>query len=123
MTINELIESIKQHSDYDKVGMILCHNGVVRSTSREGRTVSGLRVKVDHKRLEAVLRENRNRPGIVDIVVHIEADRDLKVGDDVMLLAVAGDIRENVLKTMAETLNAIKTSVTHKTEFFTGTKD
>ena len=118
MRVNELIEALKQHPEYDKVGMILCHNGVVRGTSRDGRTVSGLRVEVDRNRLEAVLSENRNKPGIIDIAVHIETDRHLQVGDDVMLLAIAGDIRENVLKTMEETLNAIKTSVTRKTEFF-----
>jgi len=35
-----------------------------------------------------------------------------------MLLVVAGDIRENVISTLRDTLNAIKTTVTSKTEFF-----
>jgi molybdopterin synthase catalytic subunit len=39
------------------------------------------------------------------------------VGDDIMLLVVAGDIRENVIAVLNDTLNAIKTSVTNKTEF------
>jgi molybdopterin synthase catalytic subunit len=118
MTASELIQSIKRHPDFHKVGMILCHNGVVRGTSRDGRPVTGLQVAVDSERLEAVLREHRRRPGIVDIGVHIFADHPLKVGDDVMLLAIAGDIRENVLQTMEDVLNAIKTTVTHKTEYF-----
>jgi molybdopterin synthase catalytic subunit len=50
--------------------------------------------------------------------VEINADRKLSVGDDVMFLVVAGDIRENVLATLEKTLNAIKTTVTRKTEFF-----
>ena len=36
-----------------------------------------------------------------------------------MLLVVAGDIRENVIATLADTLNAIKSTVTQKTEYFT----
>jgi molybdopterin synthase catalytic subunit len=40
------------------------------------------------------------------------------VGDDVMLLLVAGDIRENVIPVLYDTLNAIKTTVTEKTEFY-----
>ena len=36
-----------------------------------------------------------------------------------MMLVVAGDIRENVLATLTDTLNEIKSSVTSKTEFFT----
>ena len=48
----------------------------------------------------------------------IAADRDLIVGDDVMLLVVAGDIRENVIKVLTDTLNLIKSTVTVKTEYF-----
>jgi molybdopterin synthase catalytic subunit len=118
MDINALVEQIKRRPDYQKVGMILCHNGVVRGTSREGRKVNGLRVAVDQARLEQVVRKHKERPGIIDILVQINADCDLEVGDDVMLLAVAGDIRENVTAVLSEALNAIKSTVTTKTEFF-----
>lgn len=118
MDIKMLIDKIKNRPDYPGVGMILCHNGVVRGTSRDGRKVTGLRVDVDQEKLNQVLETYRSRPGITDILVEINADRDLKVGDDVMLLVVAGDIRENVTATLSDTLNAIKSTVTHKTEFF-----
>ena len=119
MELSKMVAAVKRHPNYDRVGMLLCHNGVVRATSRDGRPVTGLRVSVDRKRLDAVLGAYRQRPGIVDIQVEIAADRDLGVGDDVMLLVVAGDIRENVIQTLAAVLNDIKTSVTGKTEFFT----
>ncbi len=118
MNADSLIGKIKTHPAYDQVGMILCHNGVVRGSSRDGRRVTGLRVAVDRERLAQVLTEQRSRPGIVDVQVDIAADTDLSIGDDVMLLVVAGDIRENVIATLTETLNAIKTTVTAKTEFF-----
>jgi molybdopterin synthase catalytic subunit len=119
MDINTMMATIKANPDYDKAGMVLYHNGIVRGTSRDGRPVSGLRVAVDLQKLGTVLTTYRQRPGIVDIQVEIAADRDLAVGDDVMLLAVAGDIRENVIETLRDTLNAIKKTVTTKTEFFT----
>ena len=118
MNTDTMVQKIKAHPDYDKVGMILCHNGVVRGTSRDGRKVRGLRVAVDHDRLAAVLGEQRARAGIVDIQVEIAEETDLAVGDDVMVLVVAGDIRENVIASLTDTLNAIKSSVTAKTEFF-----
>ena len=118
MQMEKWLREIKKHPDFEKAGMILCHNGIVRATSRDGRPVSGLRVAVDHERLGRILEQARQRPGIVDVRVEIAEDRDLSVGDDVMLLLVAGDIRENVLKTLSETLEAIKTTVTQKTEFF-----
>ncbi|MCB2145014.1 MAG: molybdenum cofactor biosynthesis protein MoaE [Deltaproteobacteria bacterium] len=119
MNADKLIAKIKTHPAYDQVGMILCHNGVVRGTSRDGRTVTGLRVTVDRERLTRVLTEQRARAGIVDVQVEIAADTDLSIGDDVMMLVVAGDIRENVIGVLTDTLNAIKTTVTAKTEHFT----
>ncbi len=118
MTLEQMLASIKSHPNFSSAGMILCHNGVVRSHSRDGRRVSGLRVSVDHDRLAAILEAAKDRPGIVDVQVFIAENRDLSVGDDVMLLAVAGDVRENVLAVLGDTLERIKTTATRKTEFF-----
>lgn len=118
MSADRLLARMKKHPRFDQVGMILCHNGVVRGTSRDGRSVKGLKVAVDQDKLAQVIAENRQRPGIIDILVEINADRDLNVGDDVMYLVVAGDIRENVIAVLSDTLNAIKSSVTSKTEYF-----
>jgi molybdopterin synthase catalytic subunit len=118
MDIKALVDQIKNRPDYSRVGMILCHNGVVRGTSRDGRPVRGLRVAVDSEKLARVIAEHKKRPGITDIQVRINAGQDLAVGDDVMALVVAGDIRENVIATLSDALNTIKSTVTTKTEFF-----
>lgn len=118
MDINAMVKRIKQHPGYPGVGMILCHNGVVRGASRDGRKVSGLRVAVDHERLVLLLEQYKNRPGIVEILVDIVENKNLNVGDDVMALVVAGDIRDTVISTLNDLLNAIKTTVTRKEEFF-----
>jgi len=118
MNAADMLKAVKSHPDYHQAGMVLCHNGVVRATSRDGRNVSGLRVAVDHTRLNTILDTARQTPGIVDVQVEIAENRDLAVGDDVMVLVVAGDIRENVIGTLEKTLNAIKTTVTSKTEYF-----
>ncbi|MFH1581584.1 MAG: molybdenum cofactor biosynthesis protein MoaE [Pseudomonadota bacterium] len=118
MNLNNLIDAVKKHPDYSKAGMILCHNGVVRGTSRDGRQVSGLRIVVDHEKLRNVITENKKRKGIIEILIEIAENKDLSVGNDVMLLVVAGDIRDNVIEALKETLDDIKTTVTTKTEFF-----
>ncbi len=118
MNMRMLIDKIKKNPEYDRVGMILCHNGVVRGTSRDGRKVSGLKIAVDHTKLMKIIDENKKRSGIVEILVEIAENKELSVGDDVMLLVVAGDIRDNVIMTLNDTLNAIKTTVTKKTEFY-----
>ena len=118
MDINLMLESIKKHPDFEKAGMVLCHNGVVRGTSRDGKKVKGLRVSVNHQKLAQIISEQKQQTGIVDIKVEIAEERDLAVGDDVMMLLVAGDIRENVIAVLTDTLNLIKGTVTSKTEIF-----
>ncbi len=117
MNLAALIDKIKARPDYSKVGMILCHVGVVRGTSRDGQLVSGLDLAVDRGRLESIVSEQRKRPGIVEILVEIN-EGSLKVGDEVMFIVVAGDLRDHVIPVLEETLNAIKKEVTHKTEHF-----
>lgn len=116
MDVTELIGRIKAHPDYHKVGMILVHNGVARGTSRDGKAVSELDVRVDRTRLEEIISEMKMRPGIIEILVEITEGK-LKVGDDVMLVAVAGDFRENVFAVLIDTINRIKKEVTQKTEW------
>jgi molybdopterin synthase catalytic subunit len=117
MGLTALVERVKSHPDYARVGMILCHNGVVRGTSRDGRPVSGLTLAVDSEALDSILVEQRKRPGIVEILVEVR-DGTLNVGDDVMFIVVAGDLRDHVIPVLEDTLNAIKKQVTHKTEHF-----
>ncbi|MCG8633343.1 MAG: molybdenum cofactor biosynthesis protein MoaE [Desulfobacterales bacterium] len=118
MDLPAIINQMKQHPEIGNAGMVLYHNGIVRSFSREGQEVTGLEVKVDRERLDEILAEARATPGIVEVLVHINADKPLMVGDDVMFLAVAGDIRENVIDTLGRTLNRIKSEATSKTQFF-----
>jgi molybdopterin synthase catalytic subunit len=117
MGLESLIARVKSHPDYPKVGMILCHNGVVRETSRDGRHVSGLTLTVDHEALDTILAEQKQRPGIVDVLVEIR-EGSLEVGDDVMFIVVAGDLRDHVIPVLTDTLNAIKKQVTRKQEHF-----
>ena len=117
MKLIDLIDTIKEHPEYSRVGMILCHVGVVRGTSRDGRPVSGLDISVDRVALESILAEQRKRPGIVEILVEIQ-EGPLKVGDEVMFIVVAGDIRDRVIPVLGDTLNAVKKGVTHKTEHY-----
>ena len=98
--------------------MILVHNGVVRGRSRDGRRVTGLTVTVDHERLNRVIATARRSPGIIDIMVEIVENRPLSVGDDIMMIVVAGDIRDHVIPVLEQTLNAVKQTVTSKTEVY-----
>ena len=115
MDMNALIDTIKARPDYHRIGMILCHNGVVRGTSRDGSVVQTVTVKADRETIGRIVAEQKKRPGIVEILVEIN-EGDLKVGDDLLSIVVAGDIREHVIPVLTDTLNLIKAQGTKKTE-------
>jgi len=115
MDLMEMIKKVKSRPDFHKAGMILCHNGVVRGTTRDGKPISELTITVDRPRLEAIIAETKSRPGILDVLVEIR-DGLLHVGDDVMFVVVAGDIRENVFPALMDTVNRVKAEVTEKEE-------
>lgn len=115
MNLQEMIDKVKMHPDYPKVGMILGHNGVVRSTSRDGKPVSELTVRANRESLQKIVDDIRQRPGIVEVLVEIREGK-LHPGDDVMLVVVAGDFRENVFSALMDTVNRIKSDVTRKVE-------
>ncbi|HIH36805.1 MAG TPA: molybdenum cofactor biosynthesis protein MoaE [Methanocellales archaeon] len=112
-TIHDLIEEVRSNPRIDRAGMILCHNGIVRGFSRGGEEVSKLKVKADRKALEKLIDETKKKPGIVDLKVHIN-EGVLGVGDDVMLVVVAGDVRENTFPVLIEVVDTIKRSILEK---------
>jgi molybdopterin synthase catalytic subunit len=113
--LKDLIDKIKGRADYSKVGMIACHNGVARGTSRAGQAVEYLDIDVDGQVWDKVLRELREAPGIVALEAHLFTGRRF-VGDDVMYIAVAGDIRENVLPVLEKAINRLKKEAVKKRE-------
>lgn len=117
MDAGKLIEKIKSHPKIADAGMILCHNGLVRATSRDGRKVLAVEVKVDRQRLIEAIQRIKGRPGIVEFLAEVREGR-FSVGDDLMILVIAGDFRENVIAAMTEAIDFIKKNVVTKKEIF-----
>jgi len=115
MKLIEMIEQVKQHPDIHKAGMILCHNGIVRGTSRDGSPVRELTVRHERIRLDDIAAEMKNRPGIIEVLIELN-EGTLHPGDDIMYVVVAGDFRENVIPVISEAINLIKASAVEKTE-------
>ncbi len=117
MDIGTLIKEVKQEPGFvDNVGMILAHNGVVRGWSRkDGAKVRTVEVSPDQERIEALRKEFEQKPGIFRIRVWA-AQGTLQLGDDLLLIVVAGDLRENVKPVLAELLDRIKAEAVSKKE-------
>ena len=116
ISLDELVEKIKKHPDFSKVGMIAFHLGIVRGLARRnGRPVERLEVEVDHQMVKQIIEEKKKAPGIVEILISVR-EGVFKVGEPLMALAVAGDIREHVFPVLEETVDLIKTKAVKKKE-------
>ena len=115
LMIDEWLKEVKRMANPDELGMILVHNGIVRGTSKSGRPVRGMKLSYDPKRLNSVIPIFKAKPGIAEIKAWINAGN-LKVGDTIMLLLVAGRFRTDVLPVFDELLSVIKREIVTEEE-------
>jgi molybdopterin synthase catalytic subunit len=115
MDIQAIIQEMQNHPRFNEAGMILTHFGLVRGFDLAGRPVSHLIVKHDEAHAEALRREMRKRPGVVEIILRLNSGT-LRPGDPIMLAAVAGDTRQTVFPVLEELVNRLKTEAVEKSE-------
>jgi molybdopterin synthase catalytic subunit len=114
-SLDAWLAEAKRDAGATGVGMYLCHNGVVRSYSRDGRPVVGMDLSVDRARLEEILTTARLMEGVSFVRAWINEGH-LEVGDDIMYVMVGGDIRDNVFDALAALVRMVKTEVVTEAE-------
>ena len=117
MDLNRMIQTIKKHPDYPKMGMIASHLGVVRETSLDGRKVTCIEIGSDRNIIDNIISGIKELPGIIEVLVEI-SEGTLKVGDDIMAVAIGGDTREHVFPALASAVDRIKKEAGRKKEIF-----
>jgi molybdopterin synthase catalytic subunit len=112
---DDWIRDVKTQPASAGIGMILSHQGVVRGTSRSGEPVTGMTLTTDRARFEQALAEARTWPGVCAVRGWVN-EGSLSVGDDIMKVLVAGDIRENVFGALQRLVSLIKNEVLSEME-------
>jgi len=113
--VESWIREIKAQPGSAAIGMMLTHHGVVRGTSRCGAPVRGMVLAVDRARFERALIAAAAAPGVVAVRGWLN-EGELRIGDDIMKLLVAGDIREHVFAALEQLVATIKRDVVTETE-------
>lgn len=117
MEIEKIIEKIKNHENSGSIGMIASHLGIVRGFSRNGKDVEGVDVKYDMALLDDIVKKTKAMPGIIEVIVEVN-EGNLTIGDELMFVAVGGDIREHVFAALIDAVEQIKTNAVTKHEIF-----
>ena len=115
MDLNRMINQLKSGKNSTQIGMIASHLGIVRGHSRKGNKVNSIEVHYNQETLYHILDETKKMPGIVDILVETTEGR-LKVGEEILAIAVAGDIREHVFPALIRLVDRIKSEAVTKKE-------
>jgi molybdopterin synthase catalytic subunit len=116
MDIQGMIQKAREHPDAKKIGMIASHLGIVRGTSRDGRPVKRIQVLYDREKLHSIILGIKEMPGIIQALVDIR-EGSLEIGDEILAVVIAGDIRENVFNALITAVNRIKAEASEKREY------
>jgi len=109
------LAEIREHPRSGRIGMYLMHNGVVRATTRTGGPVTGMDLTYDRAAMRRAIEAAETKPGVFAVRVWLNEGR-LSVGDDIMRVLVAGDIREHVFDALTELVRTLKTECVRECE-------
>ena len=124
-SLDAWLKEAKSGSSASGCGMYLFHNGVVRESAkaavREGAEntapVRGMHFSYDAEKVEEAKQMALQMPGIAYVRVWLNSG-ELKVGDDIMLVLVGGDIRPHVIDALQALVGEIKLHCVTETEVF-----
>lgn len=116
LDIEKFTRTLRDAPGMTGAGMVLVHNGFVRANDLSGNRVEGMDVTVDGKKLAGILEDTERLHGVIAVDAWI-VEGTLSVGDDIMLLGVAGDTRGNVIYALSTALDSIKAGVTGKKQY------
>lgn len=119
------LKEAKKSKNFQKIGMYLTHNGVVRESAKamvrggeeNTKPVKGMEFDYDEKKLEAILADAYEQPGIYYVKVWLNRGQ-LQVGDDLMYVLVGGDIRPHVISGLEYLVGRLKNECVTETEIF-----
>ena len=126
-SIDAWLREAKADPGFRDCGMYLIHNGTVRETPKAevrgiqtdgvqpGDKVGGMVFDYDAAKVEAAVTEARQLPGISYVRVWLNRG-ELKLGDDIMLVLIAGDIRPRVIDALQQLVGTIKNECVNEIE-------
>ena len=118
-SIDAWLREAKADLGFRDCGMYLIHNGTVRETPKAeargietdgvqpGDKVGGMMFDYDAAKVDAAVAEARQLPGISYVRVWLNRG-ELKLGDDIMLVLIGGDIRPRVIDALQQLVGTIK---------------
>ena len=124
-SLDQWLREAKADPHAPDCGMYLFHNGVVRQTAREkvrqGREdtapVKAMFFSYDAEKVAQAVEAARAMPGIGYVRVWLN-EGELRLGDDIMLVLVGGDIRPHVIDVLQSLVGTLKSQCVTERELY-----
>ena len=111
LSLSDLLQSVKERSDFHRAGAIATFVGVVRGETLGGENVECLELEAYEEQANKVLggicTDLKKREGVVDVQIHHFVG-EFSVGEDLVYVVVAGAHRENVFGVLREAVERYK---------------
>jgi molybdopterin synthase catalytic subunit len=111
MSIQDILQLVRNKIDFTKVGAITIFIGVVRGETIKGDKVKGLELQAYEKEangvLENICSELKTREGIVDVQIH-HFTGEFELGEDLVYVLVAGGNRHHAFPVLKEAVERYK---------------
>ncbi len=122
-SLDQWLREAKAEPSAANCGMYLAHNGIVRQTARalvrqgaqDAAPVRGMLFSYDLEKVDAAVAETRALPGIYHVRVWLN-EGELRLGDDIMLVLIGGDIRPHVVDALQYLVGRIKNECVQERE-------
>ncbi|MCW4044599.1 MAG: molybdenum cofactor biosynthesis protein MoaE [Candidatus Bathyarchaeota archaeon] len=110
-SVQDLLSSIRQSGDSEKMGAVALFIGVARGETLEGEKVQKLTLQAYEEKANEVLNticsDLSRKPGIVDVQIH-HLLGEFTVGEDLVYVSVAGSHRTDVFPVLREAVERYK---------------
>lgn len=111
---NSIINSVKNNANIEKVGSVLSFNGIVRNTSKSGRSVQSLTIdaydELANKSINKICQDIQKEEGIIDIkIIHLKGT--FEISEDLVYVVVASAHREEGFKALRTAVERYKSEI------------
>lgn len=124
-SMDSWFKEARESENAPRIGMYLCHNGVVRESARarvrdgdeSAPKVKGMLFSYDALLLAELIEAAYKLDGIYYIRVWLN-EGELKIGDELMYVLIGGDIRPHVVDALQYLVGRIKDECVCETELY-----
>ena len=124
-SIDQWLAEAKAATEAENCGMYLTHCGTVRRSAKakvrlgqaDTRDVSGMRFSYDAEKVARAIEATRALDGIYTVRVWLN-EGELRLGDDIMLVLIGGDIRPHVVDALQFLVGTIKNDCVTEEEIY-----